>query len=110
MAQTIEREVTNITGVTALPRSNGELVFESPWGGRAFGVTVALTNAGLCKWKEFNSIFIEHIAMAENSGDLSTYYQRWLAALEELAVDKGLVSPKELEQRIQQLSAEDHHG
>ena len=110
MTREIEREVTGVSGTSALPRSNGELVFESPWEGRAFGVAVALTNAGHYQWREFNSVFIEHIALAEQSGDSSTYYQRWLAALEELALKKGFVSVQELEQRAQQLAAEnDHH-
>ena len=29
-------EVTGMTGAAALPRRNGELVFEAPWQGRAF--------------------------------------------------------------------------
>ena len=110
MTREIEREVTKMSGSSALPRSNGELVFESPWEGRAFGVAVALTNAGRYQWREFNKVFIEHIARAEQSGDSSTYYQRWLAALEELALKKRFVSAQELEQRAQQLAAEgDHH-
>ena len=31
MTREIEREVTGMSGTSALPRSNGELVFESPW-------------------------------------------------------------------------------
>ena len=110
MTQEIEREVTEMSGSSALPRSNGELVFENPWEGRAFGVAVALTHAGRYEWREFNSVFIEHIAKAEQSDDPSTYYQRWLAALEELALQKGLVSAQELDQRAQQFAAEDSHS
>jgi nitrile hydratase accessory protein len=109
MTQEIEREVTEMSGTSALPRSNGELVFENPWEGRAFGVAVALTNAGRYESREFNRVFIEHITRAEQSGDPSTYYQRWLAALEELALKKGLVSAQELDQRAQQFAAEDRH-
>ena len=46
MTPEIERAVTDISGDSALPRNNGELVFESPWEGRAFSVAVGLTNAG----------------------------------------------------------------
>ena len=109
MTQEIEREITEMSGASALPRSNGELVFESPWEGRAFGVAVALTRAGRYQWREFSSVFVKHISRAEQSGDLSTYYQRWLAALEELALNKGLLTAEELEQRAQQLAAEDNH-
>jgi len=89
--------------------SKAEPTFHEPWEGRAFGGAVGLTNAGRYECREFNSIFIEHISRAEQSGDSSTYYQRWLAALEELALKKGLVSAGELEQHAEQLAAEDDH-
>lgn len=31
-----------MSGAAALPRRNGELVFEAPWQGRAFGLALAL--------------------------------------------------------------------
>jgi hypothetical protein len=39
---TIQADVNAMTGAEALPRSNGELVFEEPWQARAFGVAVGL--------------------------------------------------------------------
>ncbi|MCH2500842.1 MAG: nitrile hydratase accessory protein [Dehalococcoidia bacterium] len=78
--------------------SKAEPTFHDPWEGRAFGGAVGLTNAGRYEWREFNSIFIEHISRAEQSCDSSTFYQRWPAALEELAQKKGLVSIGELGQ------------
>ena len=35
-------EVTGMSGPAALPRRNGELVFEAPWQGRAFGMALAV--------------------------------------------------------------------
>ena len=46
-------------------RSKAEPTFHDPWEGRAFGGAVGLTNAGRDEWREFNSIFIEHISRAE---------------------------------------------
>jgi len=89
--------------------SKAEPTFHDPWEGRAFGGAVGLTNAGRYEWREFNSIFIEHFSRSEQSGYSSTYFQRWLTALEELALKKGLVSVGELEQRAEQLAAEDDH-
>jgi len=83
--------------------SKAEPTFHEPWEGRAFSVAVGLTNAGRYEWREFNSIFIEHISRAEQSGDSSAYYQRWLA------LKKGLVSVGELGQHAEQLAAEDDH-
>jgi len=87
--------------------SKAEPTFNDPWEGRAFGGAVGLTNVGRYEWREFNSISIEHFSRAELSSDSSTYFQRWLTALEELALKKGLVSAGELEQRAKQLAAED---
>ena len=57
-----------MSGLSALPRNNGELVFENPWEGRAFGVAVALTHAGRYQWRKFSNLFIEHISRAEQTG------------------------------------------
>jgi hypothetical protein len=42
-------------GAAALPRKNGELVFEAPWEGRAFGMAVALSEGRLYGWDEFRA-------------------------------------------------------
>ncbi len=39
------------------------------------------------------------IADAEQNNDPSTYYERWLASLEKLLVEKGMLEAKELEAR-----------
>ena len=36
------REIADMSGQAALPRKNGELVFDEPWQGRVFGMAVAL--------------------------------------------------------------------
>ena len=109
VTQNIERKVIDMSGLSALPRSNGELVFKNPWEGRAFGVAVTLPHAGRYQWLEFNNVFIEHISRAEQTGNSSTYYQRSLAALEQLALQKGFVSADELQELATLLAAEDNH-
>ena len=42
-------------GPAAPPRSNGELVFEAPWEGRLFGLTLAMIEARAFTWKEFQA-------------------------------------------------------
>src|SRR5262249_16430015 len=41
------------SGPAAPPRDNGELVFAAPWESRAFGLALALNEAGLIDWEEF---------------------------------------------------------
>ena len=38
----VDRTIASLDGTEALPRKNGELVFQAPWEGRAFGLAVVL--------------------------------------------------------------------
>ena len=97
-ARTVNPEVAEMQGVEAPPRKNGELVFDSLWEGRTFGMAVTLSDQGLYPWRDFRSSLIEVISTCDETGDTSTpYYERFLAALEHLAVDRGLVSVDELD-------------
>lgn len=91
-----ERLVADMTGTLAMPRKNGELVFAEPWQGRAFGMAVALSEAGVFAWEEFRQALIAEIAVAERAPGPFEYYEVWLATFERLLAAKGLVSPGEL--------------
>src|SRR5262249_61951348 len=56
------RLVANMEGVIAVPRKNGELVFEAPWEGRVFGMAVALYDQRHYTWAEFQRSLIDEIA------------------------------------------------
>lgn len=94
----VERVIAAMDGSTALPRKNGELVFEEPWQGRAFGMAVALHEQGCYDWEEFRRSLIAQIAAAEARDGPFVYYEIWLATFEELLATKGLVSPDEVEE------------
>jgi nitrile hydratase accessory protein len=94
-----DRIVADMSGAEAIPRKNGELVFEAPWQGRAFGMAVALNEGQLYDWDEFRSELIAQIALADSSGDPSGYYERWVTAFERLLAEKGLMTPAEVEAR-----------
>ena len=103
-----EEAVTKMAGAAALPRKNGELVFEAPWEGRAFGIAVALNEAGAYEWEEFRQRLIGEIDGAE-ADDGSGYYERWLASLERVLLEGGVVSASELAARADELAAADEH-
>ncbi|HEY3108990.1 MAG TPA: nitrile hydratase accessory protein [Chloroflexota bacterium] len=94
-----DERVGLMDGPSALPRKNGELVFEAPWEGRAFGMAVALSDQRLYGWDEFRARLVDEIAAADAGGAGSTYYERWLAALESLLTARGLVTTAELDAR-----------
>lgn len=84
--------------------SPGEEVpaFAEPWQARAFGMTLALFEAGCFTWPEWTDALSAEIAAARDRGepDLGdTYYRHWLAALERLAAAKALTSVPELAER-----------
>ncbi len=104
-----------MTGAEALPRSNGELVFEEPWQARAFGLAVGVVQAQGIDWEEFRGRLIEEIGAwerehAHDPTESYSYYERWLATLERLLVETGMVSSDEIEARVLRLAAEDDHG
>lgn len=94
-----DRQIADMAGDAALPRRNGELVFESAWAARAFGMTIALHEAGAFPWNDFRDRLIEEIAAAERQEHGSSYYDRWFAALERLLDARRLVTRAELEAR-----------
>jgi nitrile hydratase accessory protein len=94
-----DRQIADMTGSEALPRKNGELVFDEAWQGRAFGMTVAMSHDERFAWREFQANLIAEIARAERDGDGSSYYDRWLVAFERLLAEKDLVASDELRRR-----------
>ena len=93
------QEIANMEGAAALPRSNGELVFEAPWEGRAFGIGVELNEAGVYPWRRFRDGLGREIDDDQSAGKESAYYELWLTTLEKLLLDQGVLTPEELEQR-----------
>ena len=91
--------VAAMEGAAALPRKNGELVFEQPWHGRAFGMAVGLHERGLFEWEAFRQRLIAHVAEAERADEPFDYYRCWLAALEDVLGGIGLTDGAELRER-----------
>jgi nitrile hydratase accessory protein len=92
MTAGIDRRVADIG---ELPRKNGELVFDAPWESRAFGMAVALDQAGAIDFESFRQRLIEEVA--EDAA--RPFYAAWLDALESLVVERTPASAHELAQR-----------
>jgi len=95
-------------GPAAPPRDNGELVFAAPWESRAFGLALALHDAGRMDWEDFRQSLIGEIAAweaAHPSGEGWSYYECWLRSLERVVSAEGLVGAGDLRARQAQLAA-----
>jgi nitrile hydratase accessory protein len=85
-----------------LPRDEAGPVFREPWEAQAFAMAVKLHEAGYVTWPEWAARLAAEIQRAQAAGDPdlgNTYYLHWLAALERLVAEKGLVAAGELSQR-----------
>ena len=105
MTQQADLQIATIKTQIALPRENGELVFQAPWEARAFGLAVALNQQDLYRWREFSAKLAATIAAAEQNKDPSSYYTRWVASLEELIIAKGLLSREQLDAKTAEYAA-----
>jgi len=74
-------------GPTAPPRKNGELVFDAPWEGRAFGLTVAILEREGLAWDDFRP----HLIRAIDADPDHTYYEQLAVALDTFVAERGLV-------------------
>ena len=82
-----------------LPRDEGGPVFRAPWEAQAFALAVALHERGVFTWPEWAERLAAEIRAAQERGDPDrgdTYYEHWLAALERIVAEKGLVAADEL--------------
>lgn len=77
--------------------------FDSPWQAQAFAMAVSLQEAGYFSRAEWSDALGRAIARDETSKGPDTtgarYYDCWLAALEALLQDKGLMAEHALRQR-----------
>ena len=122
----VDRRIANLDEQAALPRKNGELVFQAPWEGRAFGIAVLLNEKGAYEWNDFRDRLVREIAGAasplpeggqsvrpsssrsarrarERGGaQQPTYYASWLNALESLLIAQAVVTPQQIEERARE--------
>ena len=78
----------------SVPRNSAGSVFRAPWEAEAFALAVSLKERGLFTWKEWAATLGDEIKKAQAAGDPDTgetYYQHWLATLERILAEKGVV-------------------
>lgn len=97
--------IDSLSDDLAVPRSNGEMVFDAPWQGRIFGMAVTLCDDKQFAWNDFRDRLVSEIAAAEEHGDASGYYERWLASFERFLLEEGVVSAAELDARTAEYAA-----
>lgn len=92
----------DLDALPALPVDDQGPVFREPWEAQAFAITLKLHQQGNFTWPEWAMYLNKEIEKAKQRGDPDlgdTYYHHWLAALENLCVDKGITSERALAER-----------
>jgi Nitrile hydratase beta subunit len=81
-----------MAGAAALPRENGELVFDAPWQGRVLGMALAVVHERGLEWDEFR----QRLIAAVDADSARPYYESWTVALTDLVVDLDIIDEDEL--------------
>jgi nitrile hydratase accessory protein len=82
-----------------LPGQQNEPVFLEPWHAEVFSLAVALNRKGVFSWNEWVEVFSsvsQEIPADPGESAETTYYRRWLAALERLVAYRKLASNDEM--------------
>lgn len=98
-------------GPLSPPRRNGEIVFDTVWESRVFGMTMALYEGGAFRWEEFRDQLIAAIAAWERThpdGAGYRYWDCWLEAFERLLAIKGVCNADAVATRTDQFAARPH--
>ena len=94
--------MSGFTALPSLPVDAGGPVFDEPWQAQAFALAVQLYAAGAFSWSDWAAALSAELKAAEAGGkadDGSHYYEHWLAALERLALERGLAGADALAER-----------
>ncbi|HZR98414.1 MAG TPA: nitrile hydratase subunit beta [Chloroflexota bacterium] len=84
-------------GFGPVVREENEPVFHAPWEGTVYAINRLAMGVGLYNIDEMRH-GIERLPPAQYLG--STYYERWLATIEQNLVEKGVLSADEIEARL----------
>jgi nitrile hydratase beta subunit len=96
-------DIGGVDGFGAIQRETDEPVFHEAWEGRVFGMF--LTGAGLPPTRfDGDRHRLERLDPVRYLS--SSYYERWLAALESGLIQAGTLSQDEIEARVQQCAAD----
>lgn len=85
-----------LQAIPGIQLDGDEPVFSEPWEAEAFALVVGLHENGMFSWEEWAKVLGSLISKDNGS---TSYYQLWLAALEEIVGKKMLINRDEIEQR-----------
>ena len=106
----MEQDVMPLSGQSAPPMANGEVIFEAPWQSRVFGLARVLCESGHYSWDEFRDSLIQNIGKweSEHVNEPYAYFDCFLAALTDVLDSRGICDSEILSQREAEFAARPH--
>jgi nitrile hydratase accessory protein len=104
LSQYSQKEDVQFGHLPEPPEADG-VVFAAPWEAEAFALALTLSSQRLYSWREWTEVLAGEIARGEGADKTPNgagYYLHWLAALERIAIAKGIVDEKALDIRKRQ--------
>lgn len=99
--------VPDLGQLPPIRRDDDGPVFRAPWEAQAFAMAVTLSNRGYFSWRDWSVRLASEIAMAAGRGEVDDgrhYYHHWLAALEGIVAERGIIPADELDARLREWS------
>ncbi len=90
-----ESTAAALTALHITPQEDGKPVFAEPWQAQVFAMALALHQRGLFTWQEWADRLGGEIKAAQARGDPDlgdTYYDHWLATLENILVERSVLT------------------
>lgn len=90
----IDDGLAPLEGIAAIPRDNGEVLFNAPWEAAVFGVAVTLTDQGTLEWEKFRENLVKAVTAANGC---EAYYESWTKALYWTILDADVLPGDEID-------------
>jgi nitrile hydratase accessory protein len=75
-------------------------VFQAPWEAYAFALAVQLSEQGVFDWPEWTEALAAEVHDLGEDDQGDQYYHYWIAALEKLLTQHGLITEEALQERM----------
>ena len=95
-------DLGGMQGFGAVEREEDEPVFHAPWEAAVVAIMRSVGAQGLCNIDEFRHA-IERMQPAHYLS--ASYYEKWLDGIARLLVEKGVVTPAQIDSRAEFFSA-----
>ena len=97
-------DLGGLQGFGSVPGTHDETTFHAAWEARVFGIMRTFLANGVCNLDEYRDAVERLTPLTYLS---SSYYERWLLAVEKIAVEKGVLEAGAVDRQLAELEAQE---